>query len=471
MVARVSDRPNPLVPSLVAQSLARRSIPLSPLCSHRPPPPPHMRVALAHARFADPQDLTRPLSEQYRRMLPAQVLKDASMAHRVNQLVADWDANKGDRVLVLCGNGHMGFGHGVPERIFKKHPRLRSEATSVYSRPALLDVDEQVGLRLPDDMSGVLHSVVPAAEGDVAADFCFVYQDTAAMEAERVKQESIKAYDRVGDTAHLEGDIKKAVRIMTLLGYSASEIAFAGRDACNYQGVGHPHKHAEIREGEVVLDLGSGLGVDSLIASSKVGAEGKVVGVDISEGEVRHATKRATERQANVRFVHADLEELPIPDECIDVVISNGAFCLVPNKVRGFQETYRVLKPGGRMVVCTSTVKGGGLEDGVKWPICMKVFARLDDLEPMVSGVGFEDVKIDMSDSKMAQELEEEVEEGDTDARGRKQVHGGGGKEFKHLQNFDMNELCARVVVVARKPEKGGSKEAKGGGPGGCPYV
>ena len=486
----------------------------------------HFRYFESLLTGQDPFDSSRSLTERFRPMLPAQVLKDASMAHRVNRLVkASDEAGKEDRVLVLCGNGHMGFGHGVPERVREREGW--GAPTTVYSRPALLPVDdEKGGLKMPEDMAGVLGGVVPGGvvPGGVApgtgaappaADFCLVYQDAAAIsaaaeaaEALRVKQETSDAYDRVGDTAHLTGDLKKAERVMTLLGYSAEEIAFAGRDAYNYQGVGHPHKHARISEGEVVLDLGSGLGIDSLIASSKVGEEGRVVGVDISEREVRHASKRASERGANVRFVQADLEDLPIPDACIDVVISNGAFCLAPNKRQGFREAFRVLKPGGRMVVCTSTNKKD-LSGEVKWPVCMRVFAPLGELEPMVREVGFEDVFIDLSDSLMAQEVkveEEEEEEvvveveksrlatlvdrlgeekkeeeeggGRQDARGRKQVHGGGGKEFRHLENYDMNELCARVVVVARKPtsatggdqEEAGLKEAAFQG-GGCPYA
>jgi hypothetical protein len=154
------------------------------------------------------------------------------------------------------------------------------------------------------------------------------------------------------------------------------------------------------------------------------------------------------------------------------------------------------------MVVCTSTIKDD-LPAGVKWPVCMQVFAKLADLEPMVREIGFEAVEIDMSDSLMAQEVdveqeeEEEEERGEEkdrlstieerlekmgeaedgkDARGRKRVHGGGGEDFKHLGNFDMNELCARVVVIGKKPEKGGGgaipddvKEAMARG--GCLYV
>jgi arsenite methyltransferase len=106
-----------------------------------------------------------------------------------------------------------------------------------------------------------------------------------------------------------------------------------------------------------VLDLGSGLGIDSFIACEYAGSEGRVVGLDISKNEVKHAEERAKARGLNMKFVVADMEKIPLPDNCIDVVISNGAFCLAPNKEKAFKEIFRVLRPGGRMAVCTSTVK------------------------------------------------------------------------------------------------------------------
>ena len=214
------------------------------------------------------------------------------------------------------------------------------------------------------------------------------------------------AYDKVGETAHLKGNLGKAKAIMSYLGYNEEEFKIAGEDACNYQGVGNPHNLAKIQPGEKVLDLGSGLGVDSFIACHYTGPHGKVIGLDISSKEVEHATKRAEARGLNMKFVNADMESIPLPDEMIDVVISNGAFCLAPNKEKAFAEIFRVLRPGGRMAICTSTVRAE-LKAGINWPVCMRMFIHKDNLEPMCREIGFNEVIVDDSNSLMAYDLPE----------------------------------------------------------------
>jgi len=88
------------------------------------------------------------------------------------------------------------------------------------------------------------------------------------------------------------------------------------------------------------------------------------------------------------------MEKIPLPDSSIDVVISNGAFCLAPNKEKAFGEIYRVLKPGGRMAIATSVVKMD-LEAGVHWPVCMRMFIHVDKLAPLCEEIGFTDVRVD----------------------------------------------------------------------------
>jgi len=185
------------------------------------------------------------------------------------------------------------------------------------------------------------------------------------------------AYNKVGETAHLKGNLKKAKAIMSYLGYTEEEFNIAGEDAYNYQGVGNPHNFAKIQPGENVLDLGSGLGIDSFIACHYATDKGQVTGLDISKSEVKHAEIRAAQRGLNAKFIVADMEAMPLPDGMIDVVISNGAFCLAPNKEKAFAEIFRVLKPGGRMAICTSTVKVD-LDLGVHWPVCMRMFVHIE---------------------------------------------------------------------------------------------
>ena len=173
--------------------------------------------------------------------------------------------------------------------------------------------------------------------------------------------------------------------------------------------------------------------------------------------EVAHAQKRADERGLKILFKKSDMQNISmLPDSCMDKVISNGAFCLAPNKEQAFRECFRVLKPGGRMVVCTSTVTGQ-LEAGVNWPVCMQMFIRKELLKPMCEKVGFTQVVVDDSDSLMSFELPEGVdsqpETQDAEARAKNQVHVG-SKEFEHLQNYDMNALCARVAVIGTKPSQ-----------------
>lgn len=146
------------------------------------------------------------------------------------------------------------------------------------------------------------------------------------------------------------------------------------------------------------MDLGSGLGVDSFIAAETVGEQGKVIGLDIAKKEVNHTSKRAEKRGVDnrVKFVCADMEKIPLSESMIDCIISNGAFCLAPNKEAAFKEMYRVLKPGGRFSVSTSVMtERVDQNDGKTWPICMRMFVNLPDLEPMLKSVGFNDVFID----------------------------------------------------------------------------
>jgi len=118
----------------------------------------------------------------------------------------------------------------------------------------------------------------------------------------------------------------------------------------SFAGTGNPFSLGQIKPGEKVLDLGSGAGIDSLIAAAMVGPTGAVVGVDMTPAMLDKARRAAQEAKAeNVEFREGLLEEVPVGDGWADVIISNGVFNLVPNKVGVLAEMYRTLRPGGRL--------------------------------------------------------------------------------------------------------------------------
>jgi len=117
-------------------------------------------------------------------------------------------------------------------------------------------------------------------------------------------------------------------------------------------GVGNPVRHADLQLGQSVVDLGSGAGIDCLLAARAVGPSGSVVGVDFLPDMVARATRAAAQAElSNVRFVEGLIEALPLPDVSTDVVISNGVVNLSPRKVRVLAEAFRILRPGGRLAI------------------------------------------------------------------------------------------------------------------------
>lgn len=140
-------------------------------------------------------------------------------------------------------------------------------------------------------------------------------------------------------------------QIAKSLGYSKQDIK-AVPDANMGLGCGNPTALGEIKEGMVVLDLGSGAGFDCFLAAKKVGKTGKVIGIDMTERMIQKARENAKKYGLkNVEFRLGDIEELPVDDNSVDVIISNCVINLAPDKAKVFSEAFRVLKKGGKLLV------------------------------------------------------------------------------------------------------------------------
>jgi SAM-dependent methyltransferase len=133
----------------------------------------------------------------------------------------------------------------------------------------------------------------------------------------------------------------------------------------SFAGVANPFSLGPLEPGELVLDVGSGAGTDSLVAAQMVGPDGRVTGIDMTEGMLAKARAAAAAMgAANVEFVEGEVEALPFADASFDVVISNGVIDLIPDKDAVFSEIHRVLRPGGRIQVADVTIQNPVSEEG-----------------------------------------------------------------------------------------------------------
>ena len=148
------------------------------------------------------------------------------------------------------------------------------------------------------------------------------------------------------------GSTDLAQDISRNIGYTEEELKAVPEGANLGLGCGNPIALASLKEGETVLDLGSGAGFDCFLAASRIGGKGRVIGVDMTPEMVEKARENARKvNSANVEFRLGEIENLPVADNSVDVVISNCVINLSPEKGRVFTETLRVLKPGGRLMI------------------------------------------------------------------------------------------------------------------------
>ena len=183
--------------------------------------------------------------------------------------------------------------------------------------------------------------------------------------------------------------------------YGADQTADLPKEAVDASlGCGNPTALIDLQEGQVVLDLGSGGGIDVLLSARRVGPSGKVYGLDMTDEMLELA--RDNQRKAgvqNVEFLKGDIQAIPLPDNSVDVVISNCVINLAPDKGRVLEEAFRVLKPGGRFAVSDVVVRGAVSpairRDMELWVGCIAGALDESDYVGKLTRAGFADVDIE----------------------------------------------------------------------------
>ncbi len=183
------------------------------------------------------------------------------------------------------------------------------------------------------------------------------------------------------------------------IGYNDEELHSVPQGADLGLGCGHPTALASLMPGEVVLDLGSGAGIDCFLAADRVGETGRAIGVDMTPEMIDRARENARKEDIeNVEFRLGEIEHLPVADASVDVVISNCVINLSPDKPQVFREAFRTLKPGGRMLVSDIVLRGelpDAIRDSMEHYVgCLAGASRIDDYLGAIRDAGFRDVRI-----------------------------------------------------------------------------
>jgi arsenite methyltransferase len=191
--------------------------------------------------------------------------------------------------------------------------------------------------------------------------------------------------------------------ISSRLGYSQEDLVSAPEGADMGLGCGNPRAIAALKPGETVLDLGSGGGFDAFLAAREVGKGGRVIGVDMTPAMLSKARRNAERGQfTNVEFRLGEIENLPVADASVDVIISNCVINLSPDKPRVFREAWRVLKRGGRLaisdVVASAELPASMRDDPYLHSACVAGASLASELETWLAEAGFVDIRIQPKD-------------------------------------------------------------------------
>jgi len=218
------------------------------------------------------------------------------------------------------------------------------------------------------------------------------------MKSRRDKAQRVK--ERYAEMASpLRGDSTAAAGRLEQMGYSPQEIASVPESSLGALGCGNPTALAGLKEGQTVLDIGCGAGLDAFLAARKVGPKGQVIGADMTAELIERARRGAAEcGYGNVEFLQGQMEHLPLPDESVDVIISNCVMNHAVDKTAAFRETWRVLRRGGSIHIADLVTEGPmppastpGLEVWAEW---VTAAAGKNEYLDAVGRAGFRDITV-----------------------------------------------------------------------------
>lgn len=218
-------------------------------------------------------------------------------------------------------------------------------------------------------------------------------------EAVRTKYNQISEQSRDHNASSCCGSGEASREVYNIMTDDYSSVEGYNEDADLGLGCGLPTQFAKIKEGDTVIDLGSGAGNDCFVARHETGPAGKVVGIDFAESMIAKARKNAEKLSFNnVEFRYGDIEDMPVSDNVADVVVSNCVLNLVPDKQAVFSEIFRVLKPGGHFsisdIVLVGELPGALREDAEMYAGCVAGAIQKEEYLGYIEDPGFENITI-----------------------------------------------------------------------------
>lgn len=290
--------------------------------------------------------------------------------------------------------------------------------------------------------------------------------------------DSVKArYGAIAES-ELSSDNAGVRAVAEAFGYTAEDLTSIPAEANMGLSCGNPTATAHLKPGEVVVDLGSGGGLDVFLAAQKVGPNGRAIGIDMTPEMIARALANAESAgYTNVEFYHSTIDKIPLPDSSVDCVISNCVINLAPDKPAVFREIFRILKPGGRVAVSDIALKGE-LPKEIAMSIaaytgCIAGAIKIEDYRAELLKAGFQYVEVvdsgkDLNAYKQAEKGSSCCSATKANAEAASSVSqsccssnpGDIDNDLRTLlSGFDVNQAAASVKVYALKP----AAKAQGG--------